>query len=117
MVCAFVPPLGVKRFGAQLECVLLTAFASGNARSPRQPHKRCSRGTRQKEQRRPQAVSQRVLSAWVKSRHMRRNKSCPLYSQLRLQKRIFALRYVRFTAERADPHSPLVSTGAVCLLQ
>src|SRR5262249_39226199 len=28
---------------------------------------------------------------------MRRNKSCPLYSQLRPQKRIFALRHVRFT--------------------
>jgi hypothetical protein len=63
MVSAFLPPLGVKRFGAQLECVLLTALASGNARSPRQPHKRCSRGARPKQQRRPQAVSQRVLSA------------------------------------------------------
>src|SRR5262249_40961280 len=28
---------------------------------------------------------------------MRGNKSCPLYSQLRPQKRIFALRHVRFT--------------------
>jgi len=36
---------------------------------------------------------------WVKSRHWRRNKSCPLYSQLRLQKRKFALRHVRFTPE------------------
>ena len=37
-------------------------------------------------------------------RHMRRNKSCPLYSQLRPQKRIFALRHVRFTPESGiDP--------------
>ena len=30
---------------------------------------------------------------------MRRNKACPLYSQLRLKKRTSALRHVRFTLE------------------
>jgi hypothetical protein len=35
MVSAFVPPLSVKRFGAQLECESLTALASGNAKSRR----------------------------------------------------------------------------------
>ena len=39
------------------------------------------------------------MSAWVKNRHMRRNKSCPLYSQLPLQKWIFAFRHVRFALE------------------
>jgi hypothetical protein len=48
---------------------------------------------------------------WVKSRHTRRNKSCPPYSQLRLQKRIFALRHVRFT-----PESGHVRCKGLCLL-
>src|SRR5262249_24718681 len=42
---------------------------------------------------------------------MRRNKSCPLYSQLRPQKRIFALRHVRFT-----PKSGHVQCTSACPL-
>src|SRR5262249_40317634 len=53
----------------------------------------------------------RQCPLWVKSRHMRRNKSCPLYSQLRPQKRIFALRHVRFT-----PKSGHVQCTSACPL-
>jgi hypothetical protein len=59
----------------------------------------------------PHCVGMCRCPLWVKSRHMRRNKSCPLYSQLRLQKRIFALRHVRFT-----PESRHVQCGSACLL-
>jgi hypothetical protein len=45
--------------------------------------------------------SGRAMSALGQKQIMRRNKSCPLYSQLRLQKRIFALRHVRFSGGEA----------------
>ena len=51
------------------------------------------------------------MSALGQKQTMRRNKSCPLYSQLRLQKRIFALRHVRFT-----PESGHVRRTSLCLL-
>jgi hypothetical protein len=43
---------------------------------------------------------------WVKSGHMRRNKACPLYSQLRLQKR-----YLRFVMSALPPKADMCGAG------